>query len=255
VRRRAARGKLARMLWIRSTPRLWAQAFFFEDDFAWPMELSRRPQCQGDRPKSGRDGRRSGSSAVRRVLKTATHSTARASPRHLLRRRGADRRQNAMLWLSVACLVSAPPFGGMRGAWFVRWRPHGRLPRLRQGQLWPAIRAASTTSSKTSRSKANHMALSLDRFAAALVSRTKSEAFSYSVAHELRSSPWESFRLGTHSWRTSATRSTLARGFVNRLCAAADRIRSSRRLVALSRVIRAGFSAEAETCPKWAARS
>jgi light-regulated signal transduction histidine kinase (bacteriophytochrome) len=121
------------------------------------------------------------------------------------------------------------------------------LHRFGQGDFGQPIRVASSDEIEDVADEANRMAASLERFASALkLSNQELEAFSYSVAHDLRA-PLR----GIHGFSTALLEDLGdkldddAKGFLNRIRAAADRMAELiDALLALSRVSRAELRRE-----------
>jgi signal transduction histidine kinase len=153
------------------------------------------------------------------------------------------------LWITVACLVSVTVLsvGMTRGVVRSLADLTAGLDRFGKGDFGRPIRVASRDEFEDVAKQANQMAASLDRFAAELTLANKElEAFSYSVAHDLRA-PLR----GIHGFSSALLEDCGealdddAKGFLNRIRAAADRMAELiDALLALSRVSRAEIRRE-----------
>jgi signal transduction histidine kinase len=153
------------------------------------------------------------------------------------------------LWISVACLVSVTVLSLAITRGVVRSLADlaAGFHRFGKGDFGQPIRVRSRDEIEDLADQANQMAASLERFANALtLSNQELEAFSYSVAHDLRA-PLR----GIHGFSTALledfgdTLDDEAKGFLNRIRAAADRMAELiDALLALSRVSRAELRRE-----------
>ena len=153
------------------------------------------------------------------------------------------------LWISVACLVLVTVLSLAITRSVVRSLADlaAGFDRFGKGDFGQPIRVRSRDEIEDLADQANQMAASLERFANALtLSNQELEAFSYSVAHDLRA-PLR----GIHGFSTALledfgdTLDDGAKAFLNRIRAAADRMAELiDALLALSRVSRAELRRE-----------